>query len=220
MATIALAGWIVFAALALVGRTLLHRRRTGSTGFRGVSTAGGAAAWTAAALFGVAIAASLAAPLLDLAGTLPRWAPATGTAWRAAGLLLYGLGLALTLWAQAAMGTSWRIGVDPAERTALVTAGPFAVVRNPIFTGMAAVVAGLGLLVPNAAAAVAVAATGAGLAVHVRGVEEPYLLRTHGEAYARYASATGRFLPGLGRLQLGGFRGSVSGMGHDRGARA
>jgi protein-S-isoprenylcysteine O-methyltransferase Ste14 len=40
----------------------------------------------------------------------------------------------------------------------------------------------------------------AALEIQVRGVEEPYLLRTHGEAYRRYAAATGRFLPGIGRL--------------------
>jgi protein-S-isoprenylcysteine O-methyltransferase Ste14 len=35
-------------------------------------------------------------------------------------------------------GASWRIGVDPDERTTLVTSGPFAIARNPIFTAMAA----------------------------------------------------------------------------------
>lgn len=32
------------------------------------------------------------------------------------------------------MGDSWRIGVEPTERTALVTTHPFGLVRNPIFT--------------------------------------------------------------------------------------
>jgi len=36
--------------------------------------------------------------------------------------------------------------------------------------------------------------------IQVRLVEEPYLLRTHGPAYARYAQRVGRFLPGLGTL--------------------
>jgi SAM-dependent methyltransferase len=38
------------------------------------------------------------------------------------------------------------------------------------------------------------------LEVQVRLVEEPYLLRTHGRAYAEYGARTGRFVPGLGRL--------------------
>ncbi|MCM0674466.1 hypothetical protein NCC78_07160 [Micromonospora phytophila] len=50
------------------------------------------------------------------------------------------------------MGTSWRIGVDPSERTELVTDGAFALARNPIFTAMAASTLGLTLMVPNAVA--------------------------------------------------------------------
>lgn len=36
------------------------------------------------------------------------------------------------------------------------------------------------------------------LQVRVRVVEEPYLRSLHGAAYARCASVTGRFLPGVG----------------------
>ena len=39
------------------------------------------------------------------------------------------------------------------------------------------------------------------LEIQVRAVEEPYLLRTHGDAYRRYAAATGRFVPGIGRIE-------------------
>jgi protein-S-isoprenylcysteine O-methyltransferase Ste14 len=38
------------------------------------------------------------------------------------------------------------------------------------------------------------------LEIQVRLVEEPYLLRTHGDAYREYAARVGRFVPGLGRL--------------------
>jgi len=37
--------------------------------------------------------------------------------------------------------------------------------------------------------------------VQVRLVEEPYLTKTHGERYLRYASRVGRFVPGAGLLQ-------------------
>ena len=40
-----------------------------------------------------------------------------------------------------------------------------------------------------------------GLELHVRFIEEPYLLRVHGEQYAAYAAQVGRFLPGIGRLR-------------------
>jgi protein-S-isoprenylcysteine O-methyltransferase Ste14 len=39
-----------------------------------------------------------------------------------------------------------------------------------------------------------------GLQIQVRLVEEPYLLRVHGDAYRRYAERTGRFVPWLGRF--------------------
>jgi hypothetical protein len=47
------------------------------------------------------------------------------------------------------MGTSLQIGVDPTERTQLVTTGPFALVRNPIFAAMLPTALGLTLLVPS-----------------------------------------------------------------------
>jgi protein-S-isoprenylcysteine O-methyltransferase Ste14 len=38
------------------------------------------------------------------------------------------------------------------------------------------------------------------LELQVRAVEEPYLIRSHGDAYRAYAARVGRFLPGIGRL--------------------
>jgi protein-S-isoprenylcysteine O-methyltransferase Ste14 len=98
------------------------------------------------------------------------------------------------------MGASWRIGVDADEKTELVSTGPFTLVRNPIFSAMVTAFAGLALLVPNAATAAGVAALVAAIEVQVRLVEEPYLIKTHGERYLRYASRVGRFVPLVGRL--------------------
>ncbi|MFI6822211.1 methyltransferase family protein [Micromonospora sp. NPDC050187] len=97
------------------------------------------------------------------------------------------------------MGSSWRIGVDPTEHTSLVTGGPFALARNPIFTAMAAITLGLALMVPNAVALAAWLVLA--LQLQVRAVEEPYLMSVHGKDYVRYAARVGRFLPGLGRIR-------------------
>lgn len=97
------------------------------------------------------------------------------------------------------MGTSWRIGVDPSETTALVRSGVFGYVRNPIFTAMLFAVAGLVLLSPNGAALIALGALLAAIELQVRLVEEPYLHRTHGDAYRDYTASVGRFVPGIGR---------------------
>ncbi len=194
MTSIALIGWLVFGLLAFGLRSWLHWRQTGSTGFRGLSGRPGSLEWTGGALFIVACVAGPAAPFVG-----PRWAP-----WPVAGTALFLVGLAGTLWAQLSMGTSWRIGVDERERTALVTRGPFRWVRNPIFTAMCCAVTGLGLLVPNAASVVAVAAMLLAVELHVRHVEEPYLVRSHGPAYRQWAAHTGRFLPRIGRLDAVG----------------
>jgi protein-S-isoprenylcysteine O-methyltransferase Ste14 len=124
-----------------------------------------------------------------------------GRAGHIVGAALAVAGLVATLAAQVAMGTSWRIGVDPGERTALVTSGPFALVRNPVFAAMLPTSLGLVALVPNLAAVVGLIALAVALEVQTRAVEEPYLLATHGDAYRAYAERVGRFFPGVGRLR-------------------
>jgi protein-S-isoprenylcysteine O-methyltransferase Ste14 len=116
------------------------------------------------------------------------------------------LGIAVTVLAQFAMGDSWRIGVDSAERTALVTDGPFALVRNPIYAGMIPAFAGVALLAPNVVTIAGAILLVVALELQTRLVEEPYLARIHGERYVAYAARAGRFLPGIGRLRLDGGR--------------
>lgn len=83
-----------------------------------------------------------------------------GTVGHVAGVVLFAFGLATTLWAQIVMGDSWRVGVDPVERTDLVTDGPFGLVRNPIFAGMLPTSLGLALLVPNVVGLIGLASLG------------------------------------------------------------
>jgi protein-S-isoprenylcysteine O-methyltransferase Ste14 len=197
VAGLALALYLVYLALAFGLRAWLQWRRSGDHGFRFGGFAASAAERAGAILFVVALVLGLAAPVLELLGALAALealrAPALGT-------LLALLGIAGTLHAQLAMGSSWRVGVDPGERTALRTDGPFRLVRNPIFSWMILSAAGLALLVPNAASLIGWAALVVGIEIQVRLVEEPYLLRTHGAAYASWAARTGRFVPGVGRL--------------------
>ncbi|MFB9907797.1 methyltransferase [Allokutzneria oryzae] len=60
-------------------------------------------------------------------------------------MLLTLAGITGTLAAQRAMGSAWRVGVDPDESTTLVRHGLFARVRNPVFTAMTTSAAGLAL---------------------------------------------------------------------------
>jgi protein-S-isoprenylcysteine O-methyltransferase Ste14 len=130
-------------------------RRTGTSGFHGITGRPGSLAWWGGVLFPLAVLAGLAAPVLVLANITP---PAlTHPAIAAVGLVLAVAGLGVVLLAQTAMGASWRIGVDENERTELVTNGLFSRVRNPIFTGMATVCAGMALMVPTLVAGCALA---------------------------------------------------------------
>ncbi|ADG87174.1 methyltransferase family protein [Thermobispora bispora] len=203
MALTALAVYLVSLALAFGVRTWVQWRRTGDTGFRGGGLRPGSVQWWARLLFIAALVAVAAGPVAELAGLAA--VPALDVpVVRVSGLILALLGTAAVLAAQASMGASWRIGVDESERTDLVTTGAFAMVRNPIFTAMMITAAGLAAMVPNVVSLAALALTVVSIEVQVRAVEEPYLLRVHGEAYARYAARVGRFLPGLGRLRRSG----------------
>jgi protein-S-isoprenylcysteine O-methyltransferase Ste14 len=197
----ALALWIVFGAFALGGRILLHLWRTGSTGLAGISGAPGSVEWFGGLLFIAALAAGVLGARFELTDSVDPVGALDATAVHVAGLVLYALGLVGCIAAQLAMGASWRIGVDESERTDLVKDGPFAIVRNPIYAGVIPLVAGLTLLAPNAVTIAAFAALVAALEIQVRLIEEPHLLRAHGQAYRDYASRVGRFVPGIGLIR-------------------
>lgn len=203
MPLVALGVVVVYLVLAFGLRSWLQWRRTGSNGFRGVSGARGSPEWFGGMLFVAAMVGVILAPVAELAGLVEPAPALDHPSVQIVGVVLCGGGLAGTLWAQFAMGDSWRIGVDSSDQTPLVTRGPFRLVRNPIFSFMTLGLAGIALLVPNPIAAAALFALIAGLELQVRLVEEPYLVEAHGEKYRAYASRVGRFVPGVGRLASG-----------------
>lgn len=186
----------VVALVVLFGvRSWVQQRRTGSAGFHGISGTPVDAGWWGGVLFVAAMVLGLAGPLLAVAGVVAADPP---LAVQVAGLVLALVGFAATLAAQTGMGASWRIGVDVDERTDLVTTGVFAHVRNPIFTAMVAAQLGVVLMVPTWVSVLALISLAVAVELQVRAVEEPYLRAVHGAAYASYAAATGRFVPGIG----------------------
>lgn len=192
---------LVYLVVVLVVRTLAHWRRTGTTGFHGISGRPGSLEWSGGVLFVAGIFLAVAAPVARLfsedgLGALVLDAGSLFTT--VAGSALYALGFVATYRSQSAMGKSWRIGVDASERTELVSEGAFRFVRNPIFTSMLVAGAGLFLLLPTVLSVAAWLALFVAIELQVRFVEEPYLVRTHGDAYRAYARTTGRLLPGLG----------------------
>jgi protein-S-isoprenylcysteine O-methyltransferase Ste14 len=198
MAAIALTLYITWAALAFGWRTIVQYQRTGDTGLR-LHTRAGTPQWWAKIGFVIAIILGFAAPVAAVAG-IDNLSTLDVTSLHVVGVIVTIVGIALTVIAQFAMAESWRIGVDPNERTPLVTTGVFAMVRNPIFTAMLVTATGLTLTIPNVVSVIGLVALIAALEVQVRLVEEPYLVVTHGTDYRRYAQRVGRFAPKIGRL--------------------
>jgi protein-S-isoprenylcysteine O-methyltransferase Ste14 len=200
MAAAALVLYGVSLTITFGVRVAIQLRRTGSTGLHGLPPGAGPLEWIAGGMFVAGLLLGGSAPILALLGVLEPIPALDGAVGNTVGLILAIAGIGLTFAAQLAMGDSWRVGVDPEERTDLVTDGPFELVRNPIYSAMLPTVFGLVLMVPSVLAVAAICALFVGLELQVRQVEEPYLLKVHGEEYASYAARVGRFLPGLGLL--------------------
>jgi len=92
------------------------------------------------------------------------------------------------------MGKSWRMGINPQEKTELVFSGPFAYVRNPIY-GLSQLLMLCAMIVAPMPLMFVVGM------IHVSFMqwevrrEEKYLLAQHGEAYQGYLNNVGRFIP-------------------------
>ncbi len=121
MAGVALGLYVVWAVLAFGWRTVVQYRRTGDSGFR-LGAEPGTTKWWAKLGFVVAIVVGFAAPLGAVAG-LGNIAAFDADWPHAVGVVVTVVGIVLTVVAQFAMGSSWRIGVDNDERTILVTGG-------------------------------------------------------------------------------------------------
>jgi len=199
MTTSALVLFGIYLGVGFGLRTYIQVRRTGDSGFRGISGSFGTAEWWAGTLFVVALAAGVLGLISASLGVEPLGAlSAPVIQWT--GVVVTLVGIVATFVTQLEMGTSWRIGVDETEHTDLVTTGPFALVRNPIFSAMAATGAGLAFMVPNVVSLLGLLLLMVALELQVRVVEEPFLRRLHGTDYESYAARVGRFLPSLGRL--------------------
>jgi protein-S-isoprenylcysteine O-methyltransferase Ste14 len=183
-------------------RTLAHYRATGHTGYQGISGRPGSLPWWGGVLFVLALFLTVAAPVLALTDLVTPPAGWPHPLLAGSGLALAAAGIGVALLAQHQMGITWRIGVDPSERTALVTEGVFAHLRNPFFTALVTTAVGLAALVPTGMSVLALACLMAAVQIQVRVVEEPHLASIHAPAYAAYAARTGRFLPLLGRLAV------------------
>lgn len=112
--------------------------------------------------------------------------------WFAAGIAVLAFLATRACWAR--MGKSWRMGIDPGERTTLIVTGPYAYVRHPIYALSSVLMIATMLVVPTPLM------IAAGL-LHLLLLqwearrEERHLSAVHGSQYDLYCSGVGRFMP-------------------------
>ena len=140
---------------------------------------------------GGAIVAALGAQ--SVAPELPMRAPL-----RMAGVVVIWLGLALRVWAIAALGGGFRTTVEVEPGQAVVSSGPYRWIRHPSYTGLLLIVAGFGAAVCGnwLSLAACVVLPLPAIVWRIR-VEEAELNRVLGQAYRTFQSGRARLIPGL-----------------------
>lgn len=200
MAKLAIAMLVVFGVLTFFVRVAIQLRRTGRTGLIGLRRGAGPLEWLSGILFVGGMGMGVGSPILVVQGSLDPLDGIDVGVVHVVGIAMAASGGLAVFAAQLGMGESWRIGVSDEERTDLITGGWFSICRNPIYTAMIVGWTGFALMVPAWLGLTAAVAIALGLELQVRVVEEPYLIRTHGDAYRAYAARAGRFVPGVGQL--------------------
>ena len=117
------------------------------------------------------------------------------TAWTfALGSGLTGLGLLFTVWARRHIGTNWSATVTIKEGHELVTTGPYAIVRHPIYTGLLLALVGTALAIAEWRAILAIAFALVSFVRKLR-VEERWMREHFGESYRAYCQRTDALVP-------------------------
>lgn len=146
-----------------------------------------------AALFIASFLVFLPAQVLRAAGVTR--APAAGpVAWLAIAAVV--AGAALALWcvlAFAVVGKGTPMPLDPPQR--LVIAGPYRVVRNPMYVGALVALAGAAVFTRSWALALYTVVFFLAAHAFLVVVEEPGLRARFGAEYDAYCRRTGRWLP-------------------------
>ena len=145
-------------------------------------------------LIGVALGAAIALAVVTASrATEPRLAGP----YRAAGVIVMWLGLALRAWAVAALGRAFRTTVDVDAGQAVVSTGPYRCVRHPSYSGLLLIVAGCGLASGSwLVVAVCVVLPLLALVRRIH-VEEAEMVSVLGDRYRAYQAGTKRLIPGV-----------------------
>ena len=122
---------------------------------------------------------------------LSLFVPARPLLW--IGAALTAIGVAVAVWARLYIGRNWSPRPAMKEEHELVTSGPYAVVRHPIYTGI--IVAALGTALTGTIFGAILFIVAAALFVSRVGKEERIMLELFPGAYPSYQSRTKRLIP-------------------------
>ena len=123
--------------------------------------------------------------------------PRIGGSYRAAGLIVMWLGLAIRVWAVASLGRSFRTTVEVDPGQAVVSTGPYRWVRHPSYSGLLLIVTGCGLASGNWLALTVSALLPLPALLRRIHVEEAELVSVLGDRYRAYQMHTKRLIPGI-----------------------
>jgi len=118
-----------------------------------------------------------------------------------AGLWQFYVGLGLTIagllfavWARAYLGKNWSRSVTVKQDHELITSGPYALVRHPIYTGLLGAFLGTSIAIGELRALVAIVILFISLWTKLR-MEEAWMKEQFGETYAAYTSHVAALVP-------------------------
>lgn len=170
-------GWIVFWAYWLV---------------MAVTAKAGRSRWTQFA--GVRVGIILVVLLLIRLRVFKVYEAATGNPWLLGiGLAIFVLGLALAVWARVYLGRNWGMPMSQKADPELVTTGPYARIRHPIYSGIILAMVGTAIAV-SPYWLIAVAVLGAYFLFSAV-VEERTMAKLFPVAYPPYKRATKMLIP-------------------------
>jgi len=112
--------------------------------------------------------------------------------WISIAILAAGLSATLLCWKR--MGKSWRMGINPNEKTQLIVSGPYAYIRHPIYAIQSLMLLASIALLPSPLMLIACLLMLTFLQWEAHR-EEKYLVMHHGAGYLDYCRQTGGFLP-------------------------
>lgn len=190
----ALTLYLLFIALAVIVRVSIHFSLTGNLGIRSPKKNSSMASKISSFVYLTSFLIIFIVAIFDAKGNLNQLI-GDNQITMIAGSIIGFFGTALTVISQHQMGAAWRLGVDEAEKTILVTTGIYKYIRNPIYSGVILFGMGMFLLSPNIYMMGCLFFVCLSIEIHVRYVEEPHLSRLHGVAYIKYCNHSGKYFP-------------------------